>query len=456
MEQNFQSAPLDPRRLADSVPPHNEEAEQAVLGVLIGFFTQDTFDIAVTRLKASDFFVPRHAQIFSAIIAMNSAGAVGGIDLLTLESYLTVHDGLETVGGIAYLAWLPRQVPTSSNLPYYVDLVYSCALRRRIIRFSSDLTQWAHDFTLVDSDLIEKAEKTIFDFNSDAGEISYNSLESVSSETYELIEDRRKNHGNITGIGTGFKRFDQTTAGFHKSEMIVLGARPGIGKTSFALALAKTMSIDRRIPVGFFTLEMPSTLLVERLISAQLPINLQKLRTGYLSPEEFGRVQEAVSQKLGDAPLYIEDTPNISLLELRAQARRMVKNEKVELIIIDYIGLISLSNKNLPRHEQVSQISRSLKALARELDIPIIVLSQVGRQTEGVEPGMADLRESGALEQDADMVVFLHRDRNAGSGQASAIEETSLIIAKNRNGPTANVKIGFQPAYATFVPLTYQ
>jgi len=305
---------------------------------------------------------------------------------------------------------------------------------------------------------VEEAEKYIFEINDrQQSSGSFKDAREVIQQTITAIEKRYQTKDNYTGVPGGFSALDDMTSGFQNQEMIIIGARPSVGKTAFALSLASNVAIAQGIPCGFFTLEMSAMSLMQRIIASEARINSQRLRSGLLRPSDFNALTDAAG-RIYEAPLYIDDTPNIRLLELRSSARRMKSKHDVKILIVDYIGLISTEDKSIPRHEQMAEVSRSLKSLARELDIPIIALSQVGRQSEGKEPGLADLRESGAIEQDADMVMFLHRDRgisDEGEGPPEMIE-TQLIVAKQRNGPVGTVKLAFIPHFTKFETLTYQ
>jgi replicative DNA helicase len=315
----------------------------------------------------------------------------------------------------------------------------------------------AQDETVQTREIIEEAEKRIFDLAEENPTGHYKPAAEVIAKTIEAIEKLYHTRDSYTGVPCGIPDLDKMTSGFQKSEFIVIDARPSVGKTALALTMASNMAIRSRRPIGFFTLEMSDMALMQRLVAAEARINSEILRTGMLKPSDFNKLTEAAG-RIYEAPLFIDDSPNIKLLDLRAQARRMRQQEKVEAIFVDYIGLVEPENKyNIPRHEQVAETSRSLKSLARELDIPIICLSQVGRQSEGKAPTLADLRESGSIEQDADVVMFLHRDRGEREGTSDMNNiETELIVAKQRNGPVGTVKVAFIPKYTKFESLSFE
>jgi replicative DNA helicase len=431
------------------VPPHNDEAEQATLGAIL--LDGEVLSTVFRFLRADDFYQVSHQKVFASIIDLFNRGET--IDLLTLTEALASAGNLEACGGAAYVSFLTDQVPTSANVEYYARIVKDRSVRRRLLRISRELSSQALEETTDTRVLIEEAEQHIFEITDNQQSESYRGVGEIISETIEAIERLYQTKDSYTGVPSGFSELDNMTSGFQNSEFIVFGARPSVGKTALALTMAANMSIRKKIPVGFFTLEMTSMALVQRLVSSEARINSEKIRTGMLKPSDFHSLTEAAG-RIYEAPLYIDETPRIKLLDLRARARRMKLKEEVRVIFVDYIGLIEPEYKqNVPRHEQVAEISRSLKALARELGIPIISLSQVGRQSEGKAPSLADLRESGSIEQDADVVLFLHRERNenreSNERHVSNVE-TDLIVAKQRNGPVGTVKLAFLPQYTKF------
>ncbi len=437
-------------------PPFNNDAERAIIGGLLGNFSREALDIVKVHLIPSDFFKTSHQKIFSAICQINDkATSDGVVDLLTIKDRLESRKELQEVGGTAYLASLSSIIPSNANIEYYSKIVQENSIRRTLIETSETLQKEAHDGSEELGMMIENAEKRIFDINDKRYQGSYSNITDLASTTFDTILARKDHKSHITGVPSGFKELDERTLGFHKSEMIIIGARPSIGKTAFALSMATNMIVRAKQNCAFFTLEMPANTLVERMLASESRVDFQRIRKGLLSNADTNKLMTAVSV-LYESKFFIVDIPNVPLLELRAQARRLVMKEKVEVIIIDYLGLISAENRLLPRHEQMASISRSLKSLARELDIPIIALSQVGRQVEGKEPGLADLRESGAIEQDADLVLLLHRNADRGLKPEEEDEGpkdtqlTKLIIAKNRNGPTDTVNLAFQKNIVRF------
>ncbi len=438
--------------LKDMVPPHNDDAEKATLGALL--LDPEAISSVLQYLRPDDFYRTAHAKIFASIINLFNKGEA--VDLITLIEDLKVSGSLEGAGGAAYVSGLTSVVPTSANVEYYAGIVQGCSVRRQLLRISSEITATAHDDTLDSRVVIEDAERRIFEITDNQKIGSYKCVSEIIAGTIDAIEKLYKTKDSYTGIPTGFPALDNMTSGFQKSEFIVIGARPSVGKTALALTMASNMSIKRKVPVGFFTLEMSSMALMQRLVSSEARIDSKLLRNGMLKQSDFHSLTEAAG-RIYEAPLYIDDTPNMKLLDLRAQARRMKLKENIQIIFIDYIGLIEPETKgNVPRHEQVAEISRSLKSLARELALPIVCLSQVGRQSEGKAPTLADLRESGSIEQDADVVIFLHRDRGTDKPDDEPKDSvtTELIVAKQRNGPVGVQKIAFLDRYTKFEPLS--
>lgn len=444
---------MSPATLRDRVPPHNDEAEVATLGALL--LDPEAISTVLRFLRAEDFYKTAHQKAFKGIISLFSRGEV--IDLLTLTEELRKEGELDAVGGPAYVSSLTSAVPTSANVEYYAKIVQGTSIRRNLLRIAGEMIATAHDDSQDSRVIIEDAEKRIFEITDRQQTGSIKSAREIVLKTIEAIEKLYHTKDSYTGIPSGFPDLDNLTSGFQKSEFIVIGARPSVGKTALATTMAAHIAIHNKVPVGFFTLEMSDMALMQRVLASEARLDSKRLRAGLLRPADFHHISEAAA-RIYEAPLFIDDTPNMKLLDLRAQARRMKMQKGVQLIFIDYIGLIEPETKgNIPRHEQVAEISRSLKALARELDMPIVTLSQVGRQSEGKAPSLADLRESGSIEQDADVVMFLHRlresDRDAEQSGRTTVE-TDLIIAKQRNGPVGTVKIAFLPQYTKFESLS--
>jgi replicative DNA helicase len=442
---------VKPFSIKDRVPPHSEEGEMATLGAML--LDSEAISTVIQYLRQEDFYRGGHKKIFQAIINLSERGEA--VDLITLTEELRSQGELASVGGAAYVSKLTSMVPTSANVAYYAKIVQDCSIRRKLARISSEIIAKAQDESTDSRLIIEEAERKIFDLTDSRHSSSYLSVKEIVPDTIALIEKLYHTKESYTGVPTGFTELDSLTSGFQPSEFIVLGARPSVGKTALALTMAANITIRYRLPVGFFTLEMSNKALVQRLVSIEARLDSQKLRTGLLKPSDFHNLTEAAG-KIYEAPLFIEDTPGLRLLDLRAVARRMKSANDVAIIFVDYITLITSEDRDLPRHEQIAEISRSLKALARELDIPIVACSQVRRETEGKRPTLADIRESGSIEQDADVVIFLHRQRRTDRDSEEDLAEvdTDLVVAKQRNGPVGTVKLAFLPLYAKFENLS--
>ncbi|RPJ06067.1 MAG: replicative DNA helicase [Spirochaetaceae bacterium] len=436
--------------LKDKIPPHNEEAETATLGAML--LDPDAISEVIRYLRPDDFFKNAHKRVYQAILDLFNRG--DAIDLITLTEELKTKNMLEGAGGATYLAELSSRVPTSANVEYYAKIVQECSIRRKLARVASEIIATSFEESRDVRMIIEEAEQGIFKLTEMQSSSNYFAAKDLVPKTIEAIERGYHTKESYTGIPSGFDVLDELTSGFQKSEFIVVGARPSVGKTAFALSMAANISMRQKRAVGFFTLEMSGMALIQRLLSSEARLNARKLRSGLLRPADFHSITEAAG-KIYEAELYIEDSPNLKLLDLRALARRMKLQQDVDIIFIDYISLIQAENMELPRHEQIAEISRSLKALARELEIPVVALSQVKRETEGKRPALADLRESGSIEQDADVVIFLHRERQSDKKSDEMGNEvvTELIIAKQRNGPVGTRHVAFIPDYTRFEAL---
>jgi len=427
--------------LRDAIPSHNEEAEIATLGAVL--IDAEALPTIIPLLRPEDFYRGAHQRIYEAVLALFDRGQ--SIDLITLTDELRTRGTLELCGGGAYISRLTSAVPTSANVEFYARIVQASSIRRSLARVSQEIISRAHDESSEIGVILEDAERLIFEISDKNQTGTYFSAKEIVKQTFEAIERHALSKTEYTGIPSGFKDLDQLTMGFQSSEFIVIGARPSVGKTALALTMAANMAIRQKIPVGFFSLEMSAMAIMQRLLSMEARLDSQRMRAGMLSPADFSRLTEACS-RLYEAPLYISDSADLKLLDLRAQARRMKSKQNVKIIFVDYITLIGSENRELPRHEQIAEISRSLKALARELGMPVIALSQVRRETEGKKPALADLRESGSIEQDADMVIFIHTE------ELSA-EAREITVAKQRNGPVGNIQLAFVSRYTKFEPL---
>jgi replicative DNA helicase len=434
---------------APTVPPHDDEAERAALGAML--MDADAISTSIEYLRPGDFYSNANNMVYEAILGLFNKGLAA--DILTVTGELRQNGKLEQAGGAAYVATLTTVVPSSRNIAYYAQTVQAYSLRRALLRVSADVNVKVFDETLESRIILEETQQRIFELSDNRNSIRYQSVKEVLHETIGIIEKLTKSNKEYTGIPSGFDELDKLTSGFHPAEFIIIGARPSIGKTALALTMAANISVRNKIPAAFFTLEMPAIALMQRLLAMEARINASSLRSGFLKTSEFSAILDA-AENIYEAPLYIVDMPNMKLMDLRAQARRIRAQEKVEIMFIDYLGLISSENYSVPRFEQMSEISRSLKSLARELEIPIVVLCQLNREAERERPNLSSIRDSGSIEQDADVVMFLHRDRESNKKQHENAGDdkniTSLILSKQRNGPVGIINLTFMPQYAKF------
>ena len=435
--------------LRDSVPPNSLDAERATLGAVL--LDPEALSTVLRYLRADDFYRAAHRKIFEGILSLYERNEP--FDLITLSDELSRSGDLEACGGTAQISQLTSAVPTSANVEYYARIVQGLSIRRELQRIAASIIASSYDETQEVRYVIESAEQRIFEITDRQQIGAVRLAREVINQTVAAIERLSKAGGSYTGIPSGFPDLDNLTSGFQNSEFVVIGARPSVGKTALALTMAANIAVQQHRPVGFFTLEMSAVALMQRLLSGEARLDSNRIRSGLLRASDFHKIADAAA-RMYDAPLYIEDSPNLKLLDLRAQARRMKSNHSVEIIFIDYLTLITSEHPELARWEQFTEVSRSLKALARELDLPVVALSQVRRETEGKLPTLADLRESGSIEQDADVVMFLHRER--GTDENLNDVETELIVAKQRNGPVGKINLAFIPEYTKFESLSHQ
>ena len=435
--------------LKDKIPPHNLEAEKATLGALLLDWSK--IDEVGTMLTPDNFYSPQNKVIFESLRNLSQRGVRG--DLLTLIDDLTKEKNLEKAGGVSYISTLTDSVPTSANVDYYANIVHDSFMRRELLALSSEMKKDTYDESRNSKIILEETEQKIFRLADTNQTTNLHQMKDLVPSTIQLIDMRYKNKGECSGIPSGFTMLDSMTSGFQNSEMIIIGARPSMGKTALALSMMQNIAIDNNIPCGFFSLEMSANQIGQRLLSQVSRVPGQRIRSGLLSMADFKKLQEAGSLCY-EAPLYIADTPNMKLLDLRAMARRMKANHGVKIIFIDYIGLITTENDGAPVYEQQAQVSKSLKSLARELEIPLVVLCQVTRDKEGADPGLADLRGSGSIEQDADVVMFIagerHKTNTDDPDATPGVLDRKLIVAKQRNGPIGDVELIFLSSCTRF------
>ncbi|MGP1586811.1 MAG: replicative DNA helicase [Treponemataceae bacterium] len=431
-------------QLKDKIPPHNMDAEQATLGAVL--YDWDAIDRVHNFLTPDKFYLFQHQKIYSALLDLYNKGVRG--DLVSVQDELSKRGELDSCGGTAYISELAGKVPTSANVEYYAQIVLDQAVRRDLIKTASNLVLYAHDDTKRYTEVLEDAQKSIFELTEISSSHTFNPIKDLIPKTMENIARVFSNKNELSGVPSGFPSIDRMTSGFQNSEMIILGARPSIGKTAMALSMLHHIAVEKKIPAAFFSLEMADVQIVQRLLVQQSRIRSDKLRNGFMTHNEYSQLGIAAGA-LYESPLFIVDAPNMNLLDLRAVARRLKEQYDIKIMFVDYIGLIG-GEVGQKDYERVSEASRSLKSLARELRIPIVVLSQVARSSEGKAPSLAELRDSGSIEQDADVVMFLHRERKATAESGSEAIDTEVHIAKQRNGPTGMVKLAYFPAFTKF------
>jgi replicative DNA helicase len=446
--------PLDPS--LGHLQPQALEIEKAVLGALM--IDKDAYAIVCEILRPESFYEPRNQMVYTAIrdLSMDEKP----VDMLTVADQLAKSGKLEQVGGPGYIAELSSGVATSANIEYHANIIAQKSLARQLISFASAIQTKAFDETIDVEDLMQEAEGSLFELSQHNMKKDYTAIDPVIAQAVKGIQDAAKNTDGLTGVSTGYFKLDDITSGWQASDLVIIAGRPAMGKTSFALSMAKNIAADLRTPMAFFSLEMSNVQLVNRLISNACEIQGSKILNGQLQRDEWERLDKNINNLLG-APLYVDDTPGLSVFELRTKARRLVREHGIKLIMIDYLQLMNANGMRFSsRQEEVSTISRSLKGLAKELNIPILALSQLNRGVEsregleGKRPQLSDLRESGAIEQDADMVLFVHRpeyyhiyqDDNGRDLHGMA----QIIIAKHRKGATGDVLLTFRGEYTRF------
>lgn len=420
--------------------PHSTEAEQSVIGAVL--LDQEAIITASEILVAEDFYNPQFRTLYNAMIALYQEGRPA--DLVTLQNKLKEQEVPAELCSVEFISGIISSVPTSANIRYYADIVKEKSVLRRLIRVSESITNDCYQDTENLDQLLEETEKQIFDVVQNRSTSDFVPIRQVALETLESIQNAAKTVGAVTGISTGFYDLDARTAGLQKSDLILIAARPSMGKTAFVLNIAETVAIKNNISTAIFSLEMSRVQLAKRLISMNSKVDSQHIRVGNLADEEWGKLTESTIL-LGESSLVIDDTPGISIAQLRSKCRKLKLENNLGLVIIDYLQLMSGSGnrKNESRQQEISDISRSLKALAREIDCPVIALSQLSRAVESREdkrPMLSDLRESGAIEQDADVVMFIYRDEYYHKDTEEK-GVTEIIIGKQRNGPTCTIKL---------------
>lgn len=431
------------------IPPNDTEAEQAVIGSMLT--DKDAVIAAIESLREEDFYREDNKAIYSAILNLYNRSEP--IDIITLKSELSAMGKLEAVGGLEYIASLPDKVPTTANAGQYIKIVEEKSTLRSLIKTANELIELGYDPTQEVEQVMDSAEKRIFEVMQKKNQKGYSSIKDILVDTFTQLEQLYNQKQHITGVPTGFADLDYRTAGLHPSDLILVAARPAMGKSAFALNIATNAALRANVPVAIFSLEMSKDQLVNRMLCSEAMVDSNKVRTGKLDEEDWTKLAEAIGP-LSEAGVYIDDTPGISVMEIRTKCRKLKMEKNIGLVVIDYLQLISGSNKrNGSREQEISEISRSLKVLAKELNVPVIALSQLSRaveQRDDHRPMLSDLRESGAIEQDADIVMFLYRDDyyNKESAEKDIAE---VIIAKQRGGSTGTVKLYWMGNYTKFV-----
>ncbi|HTH19403.1 MAG TPA: replicative DNA helicase [Candidatus Udaeobacter sp.] len=449
--------PISPTGSAQDVhrtPPHSVEAEQGVLGSML-ISPHETIAECVEKINEEYFYVPAHRTIYDVLVDLWNTRQ--GIDLITFTQVLRDRNLLDSVGGAAFVTNLFTFVPTAANVQYYLEIVRDKYILRQIISASTESVRRAYEEQEEVDSLLDEVEQKIFDVGEDRFKGQMLSMKDHAMQAIETIEKLYERKGSITGISTGFVEFDRMTSGLHPSEMVVIAARPSMGKTALAMNIAEYVAISEKLPVAVFSLEMSSQQLVQRMLCSRARVNLQRVRDGFLGERDFPSLTAAAS-KLAEAKIFIDDSASLSILELRAKARRLKAQQDVQLLIIDYLQLLRSTSRRAQDNRQleISEISAGLKALAKELKIPVIVVAQLNRQPEqrsGGKPRLSDLRESGSIEQDADLVGLLVRPEMYEEDEEARVEkagEAELIIAKQRNGPVGEIPLTFLKEYTRF------
>ncbi|MCM3747927.1 replicative DNA helicase [Paenibacillus pasadenensis] len=437
--------------LFDRVPPNNLDAEQAVLGAVL--LQAEALITAMEKVRPEDFYLASHQLIFEAMIELGENNQP--IDLVTLTAYLSDRSQLDEAGGVSYLAKLASVVPTAANVEYYAQIVEEKSMLRRLIRTATTIVSDGYGSADDVGLMLSEAEQRIMEIANRRSSSGFISIRDVLMEVFERVEFLYTNKGGSTGIPSGFVDLDKMTSGFQRSDLIIVAARPSVGKTAFALNIAQNVGVRARETVAIFSLEMSAAQLVQRMVCAESNVDAGRMRTGFLEGDDWEKLTMAIGA-LSEAEIYIDDTPGITVTDIRAKCRRLKKERNLGMILIDYLQLIQGRGKaGENRQQEVSEISRTLKQIARELEVPVIALSQLSRgveQRQDKRPMMSDLRESGSIEQDADIVAFLYRDDyyDKETEKKNIIE---IIIAKQRNGPVGTVELAFLKNFNKFVSL---
>lgn len=436
--------------------PYNLDAEIYVISSLILF--EDAYDkVTETTLSADDFYDSRNKEIFRVILYLKNSGKP--VQLISITETLKTEKVLDKAGGAEYISSIIDKFPTSAYISYYVEIVKKKAMLRKLIHISNEMIAKSYDDPDDVKMLLDEAEKSIMDINQDLFSGSITHIKSVITSTIQSIVNKKQDDGEMSGISSGYFDLDEKTDGFQKSELIIIAARPSVGKTAFALNLLTNIALRVKKSVGFFSCEMSQNSLMVRMLCSEAKVSQSAYRKNMMSAQDRNRISQ-VAEALYETNVVFDDTPGISILELRSKARKMKREYNIDILFVDYLQLVSFGgelNSSIPRHEQIAYISRSLKSLARELDIPVVALAQLNRNVESrgeaSQPKMSDLKDSGSIEQDADVIMFLHR-KEMKDGFGGETEPRELIIGKNRNGPTDVIDMVFVKAFTRFQLVT--
>ncbi len=435
----------------DKIPPHNLDAEKSTLGSML--LDRNAIAKVVEILRPGDFYKQAHAMILEVIHFLFEKGEP--VDLVTVTEVLRERKQLETIGGASYIATLANSVPTAANVEHYAKIVEEKSVLRGLLKSADKISQLGYQEEQELDIILDEAEQLIFNISQKRATQGFDKIKDILMDTFDNIENMYNQQSEVTGVPTGFKDLDKMTSGFQEADLIIIAARPSMGKTALALNMAQYVAVEEEMSVGIFSLEMSKSQLVQRMLCSEAQVNSHKLRTGKLNEKDWLRISQAAG-RLGEARVFIDDTPGITAMEMRAKARRIQAEHGLDLILIDYLQLMQGSGSIESRQQEVSKISRSLKGLARELNVPVVSLSQLSRAVEqrnDKRPQLSDLRSSGSIEQDADVVAFIYRDEyyNPDTEKKGI---TEIIIGKQRNGPVGVTELAFQKEYTKFVDLS--
>jgi replicative DNA helicase len=431
------------------VLPNDVEAEQAVLGCMI--IDKDAIAAVLEIIRPDDFYREDNREVFSAIVDLFENSKP--IDVVSIKEQLRLRGSLEAVGGISFIAELSTKVPTAANVEYYAKVVEEKSILRKLIHSSNDISNMSYAATEDVQDIVDSAEKKIFDIVEKRNVKGFSPIKNILVDNMERLEELYNKKGYITGLSYGFHDLDMKTAGLHNSDLVLVAARPAMGKTAFALNIAQNVATHNKVPVAIFSLEMSKEQVVNRILSCEGMIDAQKMRTGKLEEDDWGKLAQTMSA-LSDAPIYIDDTPGQTVMDIRAKCRRLKLEKGLGLVVIDYLQLMQGASRRRSenRQQEISDISRALKIMAKELDVPVITLSQLSRAPDGRpdhRPVLSDLRESGAIEQDADIVMFLYRD-DYYNQETEKKNITEVIISKHRSGSTGTIELVWMGQFTKF------